>query len=159
MRRELWKTITLTADTPVAARERFLSGNYPAWFDKIASCYEHYNVRQMKISLESAFAHTISGSMVLSYNTVYSDALVTDRAKLLAQKNAKTFKVADKSVVVNVPPQALQATPSKKTCRFTGTGLDTSYLLDVVYEGSSAATGPLYLYVEYIVDFYTPQLN
>ena len=113
----------------------------------------------MKITLESAFAHTVSGSMVLSYNTVYSDTLVTDRAKLLAQKNARTFKVADKSVVVNVPPQALQATPSKKTCRFAGTGLDTSYLLDVVYEGSSSATGPLYLYVEYTVDFYTPQLN
>ena len=159
VRRELWKTIDFTANVAVADRARFQYGNFPAWFDKIASCYEHYNVRKMKLILESSFAHTTSGNMVLSYNTVFSDSLVTDRAKLLAQKNSASVKVADKGVVVEVPKQALQQTPSRKTCKFTGTGLDTSYLLDACYQGISSATGPVYLYEEYTVDFYTPQLN
>ena len=159
IRKELWKTINLTADTPVADRVRFLYGNFPAWFDKLATCYEHYNVRKLKFTLESSFAHTTSGNMVLSYNTVYSDTTVTDRAKLLAQKNAASFKVADQKTSVDVPKQALQMTPSRKTCRFSGVGLDTSYLIDACYQGSSSETGPVYLYVEYIVDFYTPQLN
>ena len=149
----------MTANTPVADRVRFLYGNFPAWFDKLATCYEHYNVRSMRLTLESSFAHTTSGNMVLSYNTVYSDAPMTDRAKLLAQKNAASFKVADQKVTVDVPKQALQMTPSRKTCRFAGTGLDTSFLIDACYQGSSSETGPVYLYVEYVVDFYTPQLN
>ena len=113
----------------------------------------------MKFTLESSFAHTTSGNMVLSYNTVYSDTAVTDRAKLLAQKNAASFKVADQKVTVDIPKQALQMTPSRKTCRFAGTGLDTSFLIDACYQGISSETGPVYLYVEYTVDFYTPQLN
>lgn len=161
VRRELWKTINMTADTAVAQRERFNYGNFPPWFDKLSTCYEHYHVKKMRFVLESSFAHTVSGNMVLSYNTVYSDALVTDRGKLLAQKNAISFKVADKGVSMEVPAQALQQTPSKKTCRWTGVAnsLDTSYLLDACYQGVSSVTGPVYLYVEYTVDFYTPQLN
>lgn len=159
VRKELWKTIELTANTAVAARERFLYGNFPPWFDKLASCYEHYHVKNLRVIIESSFAHTTSGSMVLSYNTVYSDTLVTDRGKLLAQKNAAAFKVADKGVIVSIPKQALEQTPSRKTCRFSGNGLDTSYLLDIVYQGVSSETGPVYLYLEYEVEFLTPQLN
>lgn len=149
----------MTADTTVADRARFLATNFPPWFEKLASCYEHYNIKKMKLVLESSFAHTTSGNMVLSYNTVFSDSVVTDRGKLLAQKNAASFKVADKGVVIEIPTQALQQSPSRKTCRFSGTGLDTSYLFDACYEGVSSETGPVYLYVEYVVDFYTPQLN
>lgn len=159
IRRELWKTINVTADTELSTRERFKFGNFPAWFDKLASCYEHYQVRSFKITLESAFAATTSGSFVLSYNTVYSDNLVTDRSKLMAQKGAKTFRLIDKAVTVTVPKQALEQTPSKKTCRYAGNETDTSYLLDVVYHGVSNASGPVYMYIDYTVDFYTPQLN
>ena len=161
MRRELWKTFSLTANTALENRERFKYGNFPAWFDKLASCYEHYHVRKLKFAFESSFATTTSGSFVLSYNTVYTDTLVTDKSKLMAQKGARSFRVADKGVTIEIPAQALQQTPSRKTCRFAGTDtqMDTSYLLDVVYSGVSSAAGPLYLYVEYVVDFYTPQLN
>ena len=100
-----------------------------------------------------------SGSAVLSFNTVYGDSITTDRGKMLSQINAREMKVADHIVTVQIPQQALEATPSKKTCRFAGTGLDTSYALDAVYLAISSAAGPLYLYVEYDVDFYTPQLN
>ena len=113
----------------------------------------------MRLVLTSAFSGLTSGSAVLSFNTVYSDTITTDRGKMLAQIGAKEMKVSDHEVKVVIPKQALEATPSKKTCRFAGTGLDTSYAFDVVYSAVSSASGPLYLYVDYDVDFYTPQLN
>ena len=102
MRRELWKTFSLTANTALENRERFKYGNFPAWFDKLASCYEHYHVRKLKFAFESSFATTTSGSFVLSYNTVYTDTLVTDKSKLMAQKGARSFRVADKGVPINL---------------------------------------------------------
>ena len=158
-RRELWKTIQLTADTPLAGSYAFKAGNFPPWFDKISACYEHYKVNGMKLVLTSAFSGMTSGSAVLSFNTVFSDTITTDRGKMLAQIGAKEMKVSDHEVTVVIPKQALEATPSKKTCRYNGTGLDTSYAFDAVYLAVSSAAGPLYLYVDYDIDFYTPQLN
>lgn len=158
-RRELWKKIDLTANTEANGSFAFKAGNFPPWFDKISTCYEHYQLKSLRLILTSAFSGMTSGSAVLSFNTVYGDTITTDRGKMLSQINAKEMKVADHSVTVQVPKQALEATPSKKTCRFTGTGLDTSYALDALYLAISSAGGPLYLYVEYDVDFYTPQLN
>lgn len=100
-----------------------------------------------------------SGSAVLSYNTVLGDTITQDISKMVSQKGAKQFRLADSSVAINIPTQALTATPSKKSCRWNSQGFDTSYLLDVVYYANSTETGPLYLYVDYVVDFYTPQLN
>ena len=148
----MWKTIQVAADTPLPGSYAFKAGNFPPWFDKISACYEHYKVNGMKLVLTSAFSGLTSGSAVLSYNTVYS-SISGDSI------GVKEMKVSDHEVSVVIPKQALEATPSKKTCRYNGTGLDTSYAFDVVYLAVSSAAGPLYLYVDYDIDFYTPQLN
>lgn len=161
-RRELWKTIDITADTNAVEQTAFKSGNFPPWFDKISSCYEHYSIKNLKLILSSPYGKMVSGSAVLSYNTVYGDTFAQDRGKLLSQQGAKEFKVADFEIIVTLPKSALSATPSKKTCRAGGSGtnsLDTSYAFDARYFINASQGGKMYLYVEYDVDFYTPQLN
>lgn len=160
VRNEPWQTIEVVKDVPKNISFSIKYGSYPPWFSKIAECYEHYKISKLNFTLRSTYSNMASGNAVLSYNTVYQDPISTDRSILLTQKGAKEMKIAGDRIVVVVPPEALQQTPSKKSCRWNLTaGTDTSYTLDVIAQVTASETGTMYLDVGYDVDFYTPQLN
>nr|QYB17054.1 coat protein [Statovirus F1] len=148
-RDELW----FTHDGSGEIRSEFSSTNFPAWFDRMASLYENYEMHEIRIHWISSYNKMSTGNVIASYNSNPNDPVSFEPQYLLAQQGATTKQVSE-SGWITIPRSAYVRTPSKRPTRGEG-----SWIFDFLAKITADTEAPIQFYVSYDVTFRTPQLS
>lgn len=153
---------TVLFTTPIAlALNPGLAGSFP-WLSNIANNFEQYRVSKMKFCYLTRTGTNVPGSVLM-----YPDYDAADTAPVAEQVASNYADIAEdapwKDICCNLKPSAMHALGPKKFVRnglvpnqdIKTTDVGTFFVSTV--DGTAVNWGKLW--VEYDVEFFTPQLN
>lgn len=151
-RTELWRSVNVVGEE-VSGRLRFEDGGFPVWFNSVSKLYEHYQITNIRIKIQSNFSKMATGGIYFTYNTSEGEeAEIADTAIMAAQRGAKAIQVSENTTMW-IDNRAIKRTPDKRQCRGA-----KSYAFDIGYKISTRDSGTINIFIIYDVRFYTPQL-
>jgi hypothetical protein len=141
-----------------------LGGSFP-WLADIAGRYESYVFRSLRIHYQPFCPTATPGSLMLAVDYDAKDGAPTGKVEMMAMSHATRCSVWDKTTYVSAPLD-LRKFGVQRYVRTSGipTGTDVkTYDVGNLFVGTAntptTATSLGEIYIEYDVEFYTPQIN
>nr|AQY59902.1 coat protein [Statovirus B1] len=147
-RRELWFSFDPSSGS---GTRHFVALDYPLWFSRVASLYEHYRLDHVRLHFISGYPATASGSYTVGFNAVQGDALDLTPAGIAQEQGAKHAWIAE-NTTVEIPGRVFTGTPTRRP-----TSTNASWSFEVAWAGETSEQGTITCWIEYAATFFTPQ--
>lgn len=158
-RTEMWDNFSVLANdsshTQYIYRKNFDTTTGPLWFKKQSTMWEQYEIKNVKLRIQSGAAMTTGGNYVLSYNTNYAEREAERTAEQLQAQGHAVTRPIRSGGIVTIDADALKGFRTNTSLRENAGWL---FNLELITYGVNEACA-LALEITYTIIFRNPSSN